>query len=83
MPTVILEFHLQAILRVSGAEFPDLLDMPIQFDPFLSDRRAERSRLFGAQGRLHLIEVFDQRFRALRRFKDRINRRIDRLRLGR
>jgi hypothetical protein len=38
--------------------------MQIKFDPFLSDRRAERSRLFGAHGRSHLIEVFDERFRA-------------------
>jgi hypothetical protein len=61
---VILEFHLQAILRAIGAEFPDQLDMPIQSDPFLSDRRAERSSLFGAQVRSHLIDVFDRRFRA-------------------
>ena len=50
IPTVILEFHLHAIQRAIGAEFPDQLDMAIQFDPFLSDRRAERSSLFGAQG---------------------------------
>jgi len=64
IPTVILESHLQAILRAIHAEFPDELDMQTRFDPFLSDRRAERSRLFGAQGRSHLIDVFDKRFRA-------------------
>src|SRR5262249_14370585 len=61
---VILEFHLQAIRRAIGTEFPDQLDMQLQFDPFLSDRRTERSRLFGAQSRSHLIDVFDKRFRA-------------------
>src|SRR5262249_4514625 len=69
IPTVILESHLQAILRAIGAEFPDQLAMQIQFDPFLSDRRAERSRLFGAESRLHLIDVFDKRFRACAGFK--------------
>lgn len=32
------------------------------FDPFLSDRRAERRRFFGAESRSHLIDVFDERF---------------------
>jgi len=64
IPTVILESHLHAILRAVGTEFPDQPDMQTQFDPFLSDRRAERSRLFGAQSRSHLIDVYDKRFRA-------------------
>jgi heme oxygenase len=69
IPTVILEFHLQAILQAIGTEFPDQPDMQIQFNPFLSDRKVERRRLFGAESRLHLIDVFDKRFRACTGFR--------------
>jgi hypothetical protein len=69
IPTVILEFHLQAILRAIGVEFPEQPDMHIQFDPFLSDREAERRRLLGAESQSHLIDVFDKRFRACTGFK--------------
>jgi hypothetical protein len=62
IPTVILEFHLEAIQRAIRVEFPEQLDMQIQFDQFLSDRKTERRRLFGAESRSRLIDMFDQRF---------------------
>jgi len=69
IPTVILEFHLQAILRAISEEITELPDLQIRFDHFLSDREAERRRLFGAESRLRLIDVFDQRFQACSGFK--------------
>jgi hypothetical protein len=69
IPTVILEFHLQAIRQAIATEFSDHLEMQIQFDQFLSDRNAERRRLFGDEGRSRLIDAFDQRFRACTGFK--------------
>jgi heme oxygenase len=64
IPTAILEAHLQAILQTFVMEFPEQIKMPTQFDRFLSNLKAERRALFGASGRSHLIDVFDQRFRA-------------------
>ena len=64
IPTVILESHLQAI----SAELARL-GMKTQFDPFLSDRDAERCELFGAESRSRLTDAFDQRFRACAGFK--------------
>jgi hypothetical protein len=69
IPTVILEFHLEAIQRTIRVEFPEQLDMQIQFDQFLTERKSERRRLFGAESRSRLIDVFDQRFRACTGFK--------------
>jgi len=69
IPTVILEFHLDAILRAVRVEFPEQRDMQTQFDPFLSDRNSERRRLFGADSRSRLIDMFDQRFRVCTGFK--------------
>jgi hypothetical protein len=69
IPTVILEFHLQAIRQAICMEFPERAKMQIQFDPFLSDRRAERRRFFGAESGSHLITVFDKRLRACTGFK--------------
>jgi hypothetical protein len=69
IPTVILEFHLVAIQRAIRVEFPEQLDMQIQFDQFLSNRKTERRRLFGAESRPGLIDMFDQRFRACTGFK--------------
>jgi hypothetical protein len=69
IPTVILEFHLEAIQRAIRVEFPEQLDMQIQFDQFLSNRKTERRRLFGAESRPGLIDMFDQRFRACTGFK--------------
>jgi len=69
IPTVILEFHLEAIQRAIRVEFPEQLDMQIQFDQFLSDRETERRRLFGTESRSRLIDMFDQRFRACTGFK--------------
>jgi hypothetical protein len=69
IPTVILEFHLQAILRAISEETTEQPDLQIQFDHFLSDREAERRRLFGAESRPRLIDMFDQRFRACTGFK--------------
>ncbi len=65
IPTVILEAHLQAI----AAEFAGQGNTKTQFAQFLADRDAERSRLLGAEGKLRLIETFDQRFRACAGFK--------------
>jgi len=64
IPTVILEFHLMAILLAIDSEFPKQPIKKIQFDHFLADRKAERRRLVGAESGSHLVEVFDQRFRA-------------------
>jgi hypothetical protein len=69
IPTVILEFHLDAILHAVRVEFPEQRDMQTQFDPFLSDRNSERRRLFGADSRSRLIDMFDQRFRICTGFK--------------
>ena len=69
IPTVILEFHLDAILRAVRVEFPEQRDMQTQFDPFLSDRNSERRRLLGADSRSRLIDMFDQRFRVCTGFK--------------
>jgi hypothetical protein len=69
VPTVILEFHLQAILQAIDAEFPEPRGAQNQFGQFLSDRKAERRRLFGDEGGSRLIEMFDQRFRACTGFK--------------
>ena len=69
IPTVILEFHLQAIQQALCVKFPERSEMQIQFDPFLSDREAERRSFFGAESRPHLIDMFDQRFRARTGFK--------------
>jgi hypothetical protein len=69
IPTVILEFHLQAILHAIDAEFTGPRDVQNQFDQFLLDRKAERRRLFGDKGGSRLIDVFDQRFRACTGFK--------------
>jgi hypothetical protein len=69
LPTVILEFHLQAIRLAVGTEFPNQPEMQIQFDPFLSDRMAERRRFFGAESRSNLIDVFDEKFRTCTGFK--------------
>jgi len=69
IPTVILEFHLQAIRQAIGPEFTEQLGMQIQFDQFLSDRKAERRALLGDEGRSRLIDAFDQRFRACAGFK--------------
>jgi hypothetical protein len=60
IPTVVLEFHLRAI----SEEMTEQPDMQIQFGHFLLDREAERRKLFGAESRSRLIDVFDQRFRA-------------------
>jgi len=69
IPTVVLEFHLQAIVWAICAEFAGRPEMQIQFDPFLSDRRAERRTLRGAENRPQLIDAFDARFRACTGFK--------------
>jgi hypothetical protein len=69
LPTVILEFHLQAIKQEIGAEFTEQPDMQTRFDQFLSDREAERRRLFGDAGRSALTDAFDQRLRACTGFK--------------
>jgi len=69
MPTVILEFHLQAIVRAMSEEFPGQPGMQTQFDAFLSDRRDERRTLRGAESRSQLIDLFDERFRACTGFK--------------
>jgi hypothetical protein len=69
IPTVILEFHLQAIQQAIPAEFTEQLEMQSQFDQFLSDRKAERSRLLGDKDRSRLIDAFDQRFQACTGFK--------------
>ena len=69
IPTVILEFHLRAILQVIGTKSGKQRSARIQFDPFLSDRNSERRRLFGADGRSRLIDMFDQRFRVCTGFK--------------
>jgi hypothetical protein len=63
IPTVILESHLTAVLLAIDQEFPNQ-PKKIQFDHFLADRKAERRRLVGAESGSHLVEVFDQRFRA-------------------
>jgi hypothetical protein len=65
IPTLILEAHLRAI----GAEFTKQSDAPIQFGQFLSDRKAERRRLFGIAGRSRLMGTFDARFRACTGFR--------------
>jgi hypothetical protein len=52
-----------------AAELPEQLGMRVQFDQFLSDREAERRKLFGAEGRSRLIDEFDERFRACAGFK--------------
>src|SRR6516162_11924606 len=52
IPTVILEFHLQAIQQAISEETTEQPDLQIQFDHFLSDREAERRTLFGAESRL-------------------------------
>ena len=69
IPTVILEFHLMAILIAIESEFPKQPIERIQFDQFLADRKAERRRLVGAASRSHLVDVFEQRFRACTGFK--------------
>jgi hypothetical protein len=69
IPTVILEFHLRAILQVIGTKSGKQRRARIQFDPFLSDREAERRKLFGDGDRSRLIDVFDRRFRACIGFK--------------
>lgn len=69
IPTVILEFHLQAIREAIAPDFAEQLGKQTQFDQFLSDRDAERRTLFGGDGRSRLIDVFDQRFRACAGFK--------------
>lgn len=42
IPTVILEFHLMAILLAIDSEFPEQPIKKTQFDRFLADRKAER-----------------------------------------
>jgi hypothetical protein len=69
IPTVILEFHLQAIRETVSKEIAEQPDLQIQFDHFLSDRETERRRLFGAESQSRLIDVFDQRFQACQGFK--------------
>lgn len=69
IPTVILEFHLMAVLLAIDSEFPKQPIKKLQFDHFLADRKAERRRLVGAESRSHLVDVFDQRFRACTGFK--------------
>lgn len=69
IPTVILEFHLMAILLAIDSEFPEQPIKKTQFDRFLADRKAERRGLFGAESQSHLVDAFDQRFRACTGFK--------------
>ena len=69
IPTVILEFHLMAVLLAIDPEFPKQPTKKSQFDHFLADRKAEGRRLVGAESRSHLVDVFDQRFRACTGFK--------------
>jgi hypothetical protein len=69
IPTVILEFHLQAIQQAICAKLTEQFEMQSQFDQFISDRRAERRRLLSDEDRSHLIEAFDQRFRSCTGFK--------------
>ena len=69
IPTVILEFHLMAIVLAIESEFPEQPIKKIQFFQFLADRKAERRRLVGAESRSLVVDVFDQRFRACTGFK--------------
>jgi hypothetical protein len=69
IPTVILEFHLQAIQKAISEEAAERPARQTQFGHFLSDRQAERRKLFGDEGPSRLIDVFDQRFCACTGFK--------------
>ena len=69
IPAVILEFHLMAIRLAIDSGFPEQPIKKIQFDRFLADRKAERWGLFGAESQSHLVDAFDQRFRACTGFK--------------
>ena len=69
IPTVILEFHLMAIVLAIESELPEQPIKKIQFFQFLADRKAERRRLVGAESRSLVVDVFDQRFRACTGFK--------------
>jgi hypothetical protein len=51
-------------LRAFADEFPDRIEMPEQFTPFLSNLEAERQALVGAEDLSALIEQFDSRLRA-------------------
>ncbi len=60
LPTVILEVHLQAI----AVRFTEQFGEQAKFEQFLLDLEAERRALFGAAGRSHLIDAFDQCLRS-------------------
>ena len=69
IPTIVLEFHLEAILRAINEEVTDRPAMQNQFGRFLSDREAERRRLLGTENRSRLIDLFDQRLRTCTGFR--------------
>ena len=62
IPTVILEAHLDTILRALAEDFAEQADLRTRFDPFLSALDAERQAPDGARV-ARLVERFDRRFR--------------------
>jgi heme oxygenase len=64
IPTVILEAHLRTIRQAIALEFPEQRNMRAQFDPFLSNREAERRIYLGAAGEPELIDAFNRRLQA-------------------
>jgi heme oxygenase len=69
IPTLVLEVHLRTIQQAITPEFPEQIKMRAQFDPFLSNREAERRVHLGADGQSPLIDVFNSRFQACSGFK--------------
>lgn len=64
IPTIALETHLRIIQQAIAEEFPERIKMHTQFDPFLSNRRAERRARFGAAESSPLVDIFNRRFQA-------------------
>jgi hypothetical protein len=64
LPTTILEWHLRAIVRSLTVEFPERVEMPDRFLPFLSNLEVERGSLGGITAQVEaLIEGFDRKLR--------------------
>jgi heme oxygenase len=63
IPTLILEAHVRAIQAIAP-DYPEEVRLLTAFDPFLSDRDAERRKHFGADGKSPLIDAFDRRLQA-------------------
>jgi hypothetical protein len=64
IPTVVLEAHLRIIQQAIALELPEQTKMRAQFDPFLSNREAERSVYLGVAGQSALIGAFNRRLQA-------------------